>query len=85
MALTSGRSRNDTGARHSADWYGSAPGKAPIRPGDRLFVECDGGPCISRLESFPPRIEIEEHGGLYVLLDDGPPHEWVYRFVPNGA
>ncbi|HXP33738.1 MAG TPA: hypothetical protein VN820_06945 [Acidimicrobiales bacterium] len=43
------------------------------------------GPGISRLESFPPRIEIEEHGGLYVLLDDGPLHEWVYRFVENGA
>jgi hypothetical protein len=47
-------------------------------PGDRLFIECDGGPCISRLESFPRRIEIEEHGGLYyVLLDDGRLHEWV--------
>lgn len=51
--------------------------------GDRIFVECEGGPCRSRLETFPPRLEIEERGGLYVLVDDGPPEQWRYLFVPT--
>jgi hypothetical protein len=54
-----------------------------VRPGDRMFVQCDGGPCTSRLEVFPPRVEIEEVGGRYVLLDGGPIDEWKYQFVPN--
>ena len=56
---------------------------SPVRPGDRLLIQCDGGPCISRLEVFPPRFEIEERGGLYVLLDDGPLDEWLYQFLAS--
>jgi hypothetical protein len=56
-----------------------------MRAGDRLFIHCDGGPCLSRLEIFPPRLEIEERSGLYVLMDEGPPHEWSYLFVPHTA
>lgn len=54
-----------------------------VRPGDRIFVQCDGGPCLSRLERFPPRLEIDEQGGMYVLIDEGPAHEWRYLFVSN--
>jgi len=54
-----------------------------LRPGDQLFVRCEGGPCMSRLERFPPRLEIEERGGMYVLIDDGGPHDWCYLYVPN--
>jgi hypothetical protein len=32
---------------------------------------------------FPPRMEIDETGGLYVLLDDGPVEAWTYLFVPH--
>lgn len=70
-------------ARHSPDWYRRAFGAEPMRPGDRLFIRCDGGPCISRLEIFPPRIEIEERGGSYVLVDEGHLHSWSYFFVPT--
>jgi hypothetical protein len=35
------------------------------------------------LERLPPQLEIEEHGGLYVLLDEGEPDDWRYVFVPN--
>jgi len=59
----------------------------PVRPledGDRIFVRCDGGPCTSRLVTFPPPLEIDERGGTYVLDDDGAQHDWVYLFVPNG-
>ena len=54
-----------------------------MRPGDRLFVQCQGGPCLSRLETFPPRLEVEERGGLYVLIDEGEPDDWRYLFVPH--
>lgn len=68
-------------ARHSDEWYGDALRGAPLQRGDRMFIRCEGGPCISRLETFPPTIEIEENGGFYVLIDDGSPEEWVYQFV----
>lgn len=85
MVPFTSRSPGDSEARHWADWYGSALKGSPVRPGDRMFVQCDGGPCTSRLEVFPPSIEIEEVGGLYVLLDDGPIDEWKYLFVPNDS
>ena len=54
-----------------------------VRPGDRIFVPCEGGPCLSRLERFPPQLEIAERGGTYVLVDDGELPDWRYLFVPN--
>ena len=54
-----------------------------LRPGDRLFVRCEGGPCRSRLERFPPPFEVEENGGTYVLVDGGAPLEWTYLFVAD--
>ena len=54
-----------------------------IRPGDRFFVQCEGGPCLSRLERFPPHLEIAEQGGMYVLIDEGDPEDWHYLFVPT--
>ncbi len=54
-----------------------------LEPGDRMLVPCEGGPSISRLVEFPPPLEIEEHNGLYVLVDDGPTGEWRYEFVPR--
>lgn len=70
-------------ARHAADFYDQRDELVALRPGDRMFVECDGGPCRSRLELFPPRLEIAERGGVYVLDDFGPRPEWRYRFVPS--
>ena len=70
-------------ARHSEDWYRDALGDTSLQSGDRMFIRCVGGPCISRLETFPPLLEIEEEGGLYVLVDDGPPEEWTYQFLPD--
>ena len=75
--------RINTEARHSCDGYKDVLSESPVRPGDRLLIQCDGGPCISRLEVFPPRFEIEERGGLYVLLDDGPLDEWLYQFLAS--
>lgn len=66
--------------RHSAEWYGDTHADMPGR-GERMFIRCEGGPCLSRLETFPPRIEIQERGGLYVLVDEGPPASWLYQFV----
>jgi hypothetical protein len=60
-----------------------APVNQFIRPGDRIFVQCEGGPCVSRLEHFPPQLEIQEQGGMYVLVDEGEPEDWRYLFVPN--
>ena len=52
-----------------------------FEPGDRMLIPCEGGPSVSRLETFPPRLEIEERGGIYVLVDDGDPRQWRYHFV----
>lgn len=53
--------------------------------GDRIFVACEGGPCQSRLEIFPPRLEVEERDGVYVLVDDGPRDQWRYHFIPRNS
>ncbi len=55
-----------------------------VRPGDRVFVRCEGGPCLSRLEYVPPWLVIEERGGTtYVLVDKGGLPEWRSLFVPD--
>jgi hypothetical protein len=69
------------GDRHSSQWYDQSPETVVLQPGDRFFVPCEGGPSTSRLESFPPRLEVEEDDGTYVLEDDGPREQWRYIFV----
>ena len=70
--------------RHSAEWYDQSDDPYPLRPGDRMFIRCEGGgPSTSRLETFPPRLEVEERGGTYVLIDDGSRREWHYVWVPS--
>jgi len=73
----------DSEARHSEEWYGDALTDTSLQRDDRMFIRCEGGPCISRLEAFPPRIEIPEKSGIYVLVDDGPPEAWAYQFMPT--
>ena len=48
-----------------------------------MLIPCDGGPGIARAVRFPPPLELDVDGGLYVLIDDGPPERWTYRFVPG--
>jgi hypothetical protein len=67
--------------RHSPDFYDQRGEFVTLSPGDRLLVPCEGGPSTSRLETYPPRLEIAERGGTYVLDDDGPREPWRYRFV----
>jgi hypothetical protein len=71
--------------RHSPDWYDQSDELVALEPGDRLFIACDGGPCTSRLEVFPPRLEIRERDGMYVLDDNGPRDGWRYVFVSRDA
>jgi hypothetical protein len=54
-----------------------------VEDGDRLFIPCEGGPSTSRLERWPPPLEVQEADGLYVLVDDGDPEAWRYVFVPR--
>jgi hypothetical protein len=56
-----------------------------VEAGERMLIPCDGGPSTSRLVRYPPPVEIDERGGTYVLVDDGPATEWRYQFVPAGA
>lgn len=49
--------------------------------GERMFMWCEGGPSIGRAVHFPPPFEIRVDGGMYVLVDDGPPEHWHYAFV----
>jgi hypothetical protein len=71
------------GASHSPEWYRSQLDSGEVRVGQQLLIRCQGGPSYSRLETFPPPLEVEERGGLYVLDDDGPVHRWRYEFVPR--
>jgi hypothetical protein len=54
-----------------------------VKPGERLLIPCDGGPAMSRLVHHPAPLEIEVTGGIYVLVDEGPPETWRYDFVPD--
>ena len=71
-------------ARRSPESYDQSGEFAVLAPGDKLFIRCvGGGPCTSRLETFPPTLEIEEATGTYVLDDDGPRDTWRYVWVPR--
>jgi hypothetical protein len=75
----------DPEPRHDAAWYDQRAEPVALEPGDRLFIPCEGGgPSWSRLETFPPRLELAEDGGTYVLVDDGPRDTWRYQWVPHG-
>jgi hypothetical protein len=50
-----------------------------------MLIACEGGPCRSRREMFPPRLEVEEPDGVYVLIDDGPRDQWRYVFMSREA
>ena len=52
-----------------------------MQDGERMLIRCEGGPSTSRLVRYPPPVEIAEHGGLYVLVDDGPLEQWRYDFI----
>ena len=54
-----------------------------MQTGERMLIRCEGGPSTSRLERYPPPLEVDERGGMYVLDDSGPPEQWRYVFVPN--
>jgi hypothetical protein len=69
--------------RHSPDFYDQRDEFVPLRPGDRMLIACEGGPSISRLETYPPRLEVTERGGTYVLAGEGPREGWRYQFVPD--
>jgi hypothetical protein len=70
--------------RHSADFYDQRDEFVTLGLGDRLLVPCEGGgPSTSRLETYPPRLEITEPGGTYVLDDAGAREKWRYVFVPD--
>ncbi len=71
------------GPRHDPDRYDQTGEVQVLEPGDRIGVPCHGGPCLNRLEIYPPRLEIPERGGTYVLIDIGPRADWHYLFVPR--
>ncbi len=48
-----------------------------------MLVWCSGGPAIGRTVCFPPPPELDADGGIYVLVDDGPPEGWHYEFVAD--
>jgi len=69
------------GPRHSVEFYRRTLGERTTRPGEKVLIRCVDGPRRAVFEIFPPRLEIPHHGGVYVLVDDGPVHGWTYRFV----
>jgi hypothetical protein len=83
VAWSGARFLNHPGPRHSPDWYDQSGEAVVLEPGDRMLIPCEHGPSFTRLEVFPPRLEIPEREGMYVLRDIGPRHEWRYEFVPR--
>ena len=77
------RGVDSTELAHSPDWYDQSGEPDALIAGDRLFIACEDGPCQSRLEYFPPRLEIHEDEGTYVLIDIGMRSDWKYVFVPR--
>lgn len=73
------------GPRHSPEWYDQSAEDVVLAKGDRMFIACEGGPSMSRLEVFPPQLEVEEADGVYVLVDEGPRDQWRYVFVPRSG
>jgi hypothetical protein len=69
--------------RHSSGWYDQSSWPYALNTGDQMLIRCEGGPGLSRVEYFPPRLELRQPGGTYALVDDGPPHEWTYRWMPD--
>ena len=78
-----GRAGTDDGPRHSVAWYRERFGSDPVPEGGHLMIPCDGGPSTMRFEVFPPRLEIEVRGGVYVLADEGHHYAWRYHFVSS--
>ena len=83
MPVTVGADTVDPGdgPRHSVDFYRRTLGDGTTRPGELVMIRCVDGPRRALFETFPPRLEIPHHGGVYVLEDDGPVRYWTYRFV----
>ena len=48
-----------------------------------MLIWCEDGPSPGRAVQFPPPLELAVDGGIYVLVDDGPPEQWHYAFVPE--
>ena len=72
------------GPRHTIEYYEQPGRERPgFWPGQRMLIFCDGGPSYSRLDTYPPLLEVSVGEGTYVLDDDGPAIEWRYRFVPR--
>ena len=83
MSWRGAKHLNHPGPRHSAGWYDQTGEQTVLAEGDRIFIPCEGGPSQSRLEMVPPRLEVDEKDGTYVLADDGPRADWRYVFVPR--
>jgi hypothetical protein len=83
MVARANRHLDHPGPRRSAASYDQSGEATVLDVGDRIFIPCEGGPSASRLETFPPRLEVDERDGLYVLVDDGPRDQWRYLFVPR--
>ena len=52
-------------------------------PGDRMVLWCEGGPAMVPATTYPPPLELAASGGMYVLVDDGPPEQWRYAFLAD--
>ena len=66
--------------RGRAAWHDGS-----VEAGERMLLWCDGGPAIGRAAHYPPPLEVAVDGGIYVLVDDGPPEHWHYEFVADQA
>ena len=50
-----------------------------------MLVWCEGGPAIGRGVRFPPPLELDVGGAIYVLVDDGSPQAWRSEFIADVA
>ena len=59
------------------------PSVEPMKAGEEMMVWCEGGRSMIKREVFPPRLEIPDDGGMYVLNDQGDPADWRYVFIAS--
>jgi hypothetical protein len=51
MSWRSSRFLDHPGPRHEPEWYDQSGEASVLGPGDQMFIACDGGPSVSRLEN----------------------------------
>lgn len=54
-----------------------------LSPAGRRFPVTTVASSSAASLTYPPPLEIDADNKMYVLVDDGPPEQWHYVFIPS--